>query len=253
MHRTSYLKVKAFADSAGLNRPGHRVRVLDIGSKCHDGQSSYRPIFDMNQVDYTGLDLEEGEGVDIVPRHPFLWPELETGSFDVCLCGQVFEHNPFFWVTFAEIARVLKPGGHALIIAPARGPVHRYPIDCWRFYPDSWSALCVYTGMELEETYFEESGNRRAEPSLMWCDSFLIARKPELENTTAREAFYDRLSRITATTPEVFPSPEVAQRSGPVVRHYQKLADYLRPTRLLPSVSRFVRSSRWLPRRNRIA
>lgn len=27
------------------------------------------------------------------------------------------------------------------VCAPSNGPWHRYPVDCWRFYPDSGKAL----------------------------------------------------------------------------------------------------------------
>ena len=33
-------------------------------------------------------------------------------------------------------SRVLVPGGLACIIAPGAQGVHRFPVDCWRFYPD---------------------------------------------------------------------------------------------------------------------
>ena len=43
-----------------------------------------------------------------------------------------------FWVTFAEMARVVKAGGFVYISVPVNGPVHRHPMDCWRFYPDAY-------------------------------------------------------------------------------------------------------------------
>lgn len=35
------------------------------------------------------------------------------------------------------MARILEPGGTMLVVAPSAGIVHRYPFDCWRYYPDS--------------------------------------------------------------------------------------------------------------------
>ncbi|OGT07233.1 MAG: hypothetical protein A2143_11680 [Gallionellales bacterium RBG_16_57_15] len=46
-----------------------------------------------------------------------------------------------FWVLFIEILRVLKPAGLLYLNVPSNGPFHRYPVDCWRFYPDSGVAL----------------------------------------------------------------------------------------------------------------
>ena len=46
-----------------------------------------------------------------------------------------------FWLSFLEIMRVLKPWGICYLNVPSNGPVHEYPVDCWRFYPDSGIAL----------------------------------------------------------------------------------------------------------------
>ena len=36
--------------------------------------------------------------------------------------GQTFEHIEYIWVTIVEIARVLRTGGLACLIAPGSGP-----------------------------------------------------------------------------------------------------------------------------------
>lgn len=200
MHRTSYLKMESFWKTYMLPEcQKGPIDVLEIGSKCYDDHPSYRQVMNHTNVNYCGLDLEEGRNVDLVPSHPFVWQELESNQFDFCISGQTFEHNPMFWVTFAEIARVLRPGGVVLIIAPGRGAVHRYPLDCWRFYPDAWTSLCQYCGIELLETYFEDSGDRKTERSLMWCDSCVIARKPRFVDSSQQVALDDRLRMISAT------------------------------------------------------
>jgi SAM-dependent methyltransferase len=197
------MKVEAFAevymhpDIVGTRR----LRVLDIGCKTYEGQRSYADIFKRHNADYVGLDVSPGDNVDIVPKDPFVWAELETESFDLCVSGQTFEHNPFFWITFSEIARVLKPGGRAMIVAPGRGEVHRFPVDCWRFYPDAWNALCVYTGLILEESHFEDYEFGHIADGAEWCDSTVVARKPVLEGAQAAK-FYKNLSKIIASLPE---------------------------------------------------
>jgi len=35
----------------------------------------------------------------------------------------------------------LKPSGLLYLNVPSNGLFHRYPVDCWRFYPDSGVAL----------------------------------------------------------------------------------------------------------------
>jgi hypothetical protein len=52
-----------------------------------------------------------------------------------------FEHIEMFWLMFNEVLRVLKPEGLFYLNAPSNGEFHRYPVDCWRFYPDAGEAL----------------------------------------------------------------------------------------------------------------
>ena len=62
-------------------------------------------------------------------------------SADVVVSSSCFEHVEFFWVMFNEVLRVLKPAGLFYLNAPSNGDYHRYPVDCWRFYPDAAMAL----------------------------------------------------------------------------------------------------------------
>lgn len=49
-----------------------------------------------------------------------------------------------FWLLFLEILRILKPKGLFYLNAPSNGAFHRFPVDCWRFYPDSGNALVTW-------------------------------------------------------------------------------------------------------------
>lgn len=201
------MKAQAFFDTYSNqhnDKSNKKIRVLDIGSKIYEEHKSYADIINNTNIEYVGLDLEEGNNVDIVPGNVYLWNEIEDESFDFCISGQTFEHNPFFWITFAEIARVLKQDGKVLIIAPGRGNVHRYPVDCWRFYPDSWQSLCVYTGLTLEESLFEEYQFNRVEEGAEWCDSCVVASKPRFSNNSESDIFYNQLTKITSTLPSNF-------------------------------------------------
>jgi len=122
--------------------------VLDVGAMSLNG--AYRGLFDPARWKYSGLDLAAGPNVDIVAEDPYDWP-IETARFDAVVSGQVFEHVEFFWLSIMEVRRVLKPGGVAFIVAPSRGPQHRHPVDCWRFYPDAYAAMAKWSGLELLE------------------------------------------------------------------------------------------------------
>lgn len=124
------------------------LSVVDIGS--YDVNGSYRTLFGNDNWSYRGVDLEAGPGVDVVLTSPYRLP-FASGTVDLVISGQAFEHVEFFWMTWLEMLRVLKPGGRIFLIAPSRGPEHRYPQDCWRFYPDGYRALARFGSCELLE------------------------------------------------------------------------------------------------------
>lgn len=124
------------------------LHVVDIGS--YDVNGSYKQFFNRPGWRYTGIDLSSGPNVDVVLSSPYRLP-LSSHSVDVIVSGQAFEHIEFFWLTWLEMVRVLKPGGMIFLLAPSRGPEHRYPQDCWRFYPDGYRALAAYGALELLE------------------------------------------------------------------------------------------------------
>lgn len=79
--------------------------VLEIGSLNING--TLRDFF----VDcpYIGLDVEEGNGVDIVCEgQNYAAP---SNSFDVVCSAECFEHNPYWVETFQNMIRLCKPNG----------------------------------------------------------------------------------------------------------------------------------------------
>lgn len=115
-------------------------RILDLGAMNYNG--SLRD-FCPTGAEYVGADLGAGNGVDIVIDDPANLP-FDDDSFDVIVSSSCFEHDPLFWMTFLELGRVLKPGGVLYVNAPSNGAVHRFPLDCWRFYPDAGAALVAW-------------------------------------------------------------------------------------------------------------
>ena len=121
--------------------------------------------------------MEAGSGVDVVATQPYRWP-VPRSSVDVVISGQAFEHIEFPWVSMLEVQRVLRPGGLLLLIVPASGPEHRFPFDCWRFYPDGLRAMACWADLHVVEavTHWDAAGY--PEDSAQWRDSVLVARKP---------------------------------------------------------------------------
>lgn len=86
--------------------------VLDVG--C--GTKPYESL--VPQADrYTGADIAGGPGVDVMIAADEPWA-LPDDSFDSLLCTQVLEHAEDPELTMSEMARVLKPGGRAVITVP---------------------------------------------------------------------------------------------------------------------------------------
>jgi SAM-dependent methyltransferase len=107
-------------------------RVLEVGAGS-DG--TFRELA-QNRLEYIPIDRAQSED----PNTPYRFDYADE-SIDIIVCSSVFEHDIFFWVTFLECMRVLKPQGLLYLQAPSNGPDHKYPVDCWRFYPDSGKAL----------------------------------------------------------------------------------------------------------------
>jgi SAM-dependent methyltransferase len=249
MHPSSYLRVKLFAENyMREDDVTNKISVLEVGSCSYKEQDTYRNIFADGSFIYTGLDALPGPHVDIVPARPFSWDELADDSFDVCVCGQVFEHNPYFWVTFCDMVRVLKPGGHLCIVAPGAGEVHLYPHDCWRFYPDSWRALCTLSGAELVESWMESDEFADCVPGGVWRDSMVIARKPEGDSSAINARLRTIMHPFADLSFDLVPQTPV----GPAQRAYEEWMEAHHPptriTRLRRNVPRLRRSPVVLPR-----
>ena len=177
LHQSSMEKMAAFRDRYLFSKKTGPLRILDLGSL--DVNGSFRPLFSDPLWDYAGLDIAPGNNVDIVLRTPYLWKEVASDSADVVISGQAFEHIQYFWLTMLEVARALKPGGLCCILAPSSGPEHRYPMDCWRFYPDGMVSLAHFAQMEVIEAVTQWKDLGYADGSDSWHDSMLICRKPD--------------------------------------------------------------------------
>lgn len=135
MHKSAMHNAALFFQTY-INDASGKV-IVEIGSQNVNG--SIRDVAPKS-AKYIGLDFVEGNGVDVILNDPYQLP-FENETVDVCVCSSVFEHSEMFWLLYIEILRILKPNGLFYLNVPSNGDFHRYPVDCWRFYPDSGRAL----------------------------------------------------------------------------------------------------------------
>jgi len=135
LHPTAKSNFRHFLETYAV---GHRI--VEIGSQDVNGN-----LRDLAPADceYVGVDFVSGKGVDVVIDDPYFLP-FESESADVVLSSSCLEHCEMFWLAFLEQMRILKPDGLLYLNAPSNGAFHQYPVDCWRFYPDSGKALVTW-------------------------------------------------------------------------------------------------------------
>lgn len=135
-------------------------KLLDIG--C--GSKPYQALF-RNRVDeYLGLDIPYKHGPasqhgmrdgqderDIDVYGSALTLPFADAAFDTVVSFQVLEHVPEPQVMFAEMTRVLKPGGHLILMAPQMWHLHEVPRDYFRYTRYGLAYLTEKSGMDVVE------------------------------------------------------------------------------------------------------
>jgi SAM-dependent methyltransferase len=158
MHQSSIENMQNIFELFVKNFPwskGKIIDVIDIGGRNVNG--SYSDIFSGSEFNYQAADISYDDSVDIVLEDPYRLP-FEKESVDLIISGQTFEHVEFFWVLFNEMVRVIRKKGLIILIVPSGGPIHRYPVDCYRFYPDAFRALSKYANCEVLHIYRDPRG-----------------------------------------------------------------------------------------------
>jgi len=108
-------------------------RVIDVGSYNFNG--SIRPYIEsLEPNEYLGVDLLEGEYVDIVCNADDLVSNFGKESFDLVVCSEMLEHTKNWNATIHNIKNICKRGGTIFITTRSYGyPCHGFPNDYWRY------------------------------------------------------------------------------------------------------------------------
>lgn len=175
MHASALANGKRFFDCymQGVTEP----LILEIGSCDVNGGLRYVAPQSGN---YIGVDVTPGDGVDLVLTDPYRLP-WGAGTFDAVVSSSVFEHTSMFWLTIIECMRVLKKTGVLYVNAPSNGAYHRYPVDCWRFYPDAGLAMVEWCRRELMRPVLLESYISHQQDGDHWNDFVCVISRDESE------------------------------------------------------------------------
>lgn len=131
------------------------LAVLDVGGADLNG--SYRSLFEGLGARYLALDISVGPGVDLLLTADGRI-DADDGAFDVVISGQTIEHCWNFWDLFAEMVRVCADDGLLILVAPSQGYEHRFPVDCYRFLPDSYRSLAEAHHLHITEIFTSPFG-----------------------------------------------------------------------------------------------
>ncbi|MEA2333331.1 MAG: hypothetical protein QOH58_3469 [Thermoleophilaceae bacterium] len=93
---------------AGCGTGRHTAYLVEAGREVV-GVDPVEAMLDQARKKLPSVDLRKGD-LESLP--------VEDGSFDSVICGLAFSHLPEIGPAIAELARVLRPGGRAIISAP---------------------------------------------------------------------------------------------------------------------------------------
>lgn len=167
------------------------ITVVDIGSQ--DVNGSLRQ-YARRSWNYIGVDFVDAKGVDVVISSASELPFCDDYA-DATVSTSCFEHAEFFWLTFNEMVRITKPGGFIYINAPSNGDYHRYPVDCWRFYPDSGLALQNWATQQGFDCVLLESFIGAAQNDI-WRDYVAVFVKGQEPAHECRERMMDQVQHF---------------------------------------------------------
>ena len=137
---------KNYVDGKGIKT------ALEVGSRARSGVNN-RATYLPKDIEFTGVDVLEGDGVDVVCDAHELSKHIAHDYYDLVYSLNVFEHLLMPWKVVLELNKVMKKGGVVMIFTHHAFPLHDLPWDYYRFSDGAWYSLFnKATGFEIIQT-----------------------------------------------------------------------------------------------------
>lgn len=124
-------------------------RVLDVGCST----KPYKPLYAGRFTQYIGVDVPFSDHskafIDVFGRGEHL--PFRSSAFDTVLLTEVLEHVPEPQLALKEVARMLAPGGTAIVSVPFMYRIHEAPYDFFRYTPYSMRHMAQAAGLQVNQ------------------------------------------------------------------------------------------------------
>lgn len=133
MHRAPMTSVRGpIRDWIERHAEGLGNDVLEVGSRQHVPGAWWVINRDLARGQWTGMDMQEGAGVDVVADLHAL-PDEWAGRFTGVVLSEVLEHVARPWVALPNLHAVMQPGALLIVTVPSCFPIHAFPDDYYRY------------------------------------------------------------------------------------------------------------------------
>ena len=116
-------------------------KVLEVGS--YDTNGSLRPLIESYRpAQYTGVDIQNGPGVDVICKAEDILEVFGKESFDVIISTELLEHIRDWRKAISNFKDVCKIDGIIFVTTRSHGcPYHGHPYDFWRYEIDDMKRI----------------------------------------------------------------------------------------------------------------
>ena len=127
------------------------MTLLELGPGKSVRRSLVRKLAELRGLKYYFTDIRND-----MDNHPgfirMMGPfEIETpdNRFDVAVAFQMLHNVRKPWLWFPEVAHVVRPGGHVIVVDSVNEDLNRHPADCGRYFRDGMADLFDEAGLDV--------------------------------------------------------------------------------------------------------